>query len=296
MSNRILGWKYYNHAAIPTTAPHEEPDLTSIKDGSIWHIEGKKPLLARYTTNWDCGYDTGWWYVIKDTPFDISALKTKRRYEITKAMRFFDVKEIKTSSFIDDLCEIQEKAWAVYPAKYRPVFDKQAFVKMLAQWDDQINQGSLKIFGAFFKENGKLCGYTNVVCREKYFSLAIQKAIPDFEKYSLNAALLNGILDSLNDKLAQGYYVSDGARSIVHETHFQDYLEKYFGFRKAYCRLNLAYPSLYRTIISFLFPIRRVVEIFGLRIGLFHQISGILKMEEIVRKCKKTQMDSAHKH
>ena len=24
---RIEGWKYYNHAAIPTTAPHEMPDL-----------------------------------------------------------------------------------------------------------------------------------------------------------------------------------------------------------------------------------------------------------------------------
>ena len=29
-------WKYYNHAAIPTTAPHEEVDLSPINNGSIW--------------------------------------------------------------------------------------------------------------------------------------------------------------------------------------------------------------------------------------------------------------------
>ena len=48
----IQGWKYYNHAAIPTTPPHIEPDLTPIKDGTIWKIDGS-PLLARWTTDFD---------------------------------------------------------------------------------------------------------------------------------------------------------------------------------------------------------------------------------------------------
>ena len=36
----IDGWRYYNHAAIPTCAPHEEPELTPIKNGSIWKMGG----------------------------------------------------------------------------------------------------------------------------------------------------------------------------------------------------------------------------------------------------------------
>ena len=32
----IKGWKYYNHALISTCAPHEVPDLSVIKDGSVW--------------------------------------------------------------------------------------------------------------------------------------------------------------------------------------------------------------------------------------------------------------------
>ncbi len=37
---QIDGWKYYNHAIIPTTAPHEEPNMIPINDGSIWRIGG----------------------------------------------------------------------------------------------------------------------------------------------------------------------------------------------------------------------------------------------------------------
>lgn len=41
-------------------------------------------LLARWTTDWDCGHKTQFWYVIKDDMYDISVLKRKRRYKINK--------------------------------------------------------------------------------------------------------------------------------------------------------------------------------------------------------------------
>lgn len=58
-------WKYYNHALIPTCAPHEEPDLSKIKNNSIWKIEkGKHPLLVRWTVNFDSTSPLEWWYII----------------------------------------------------------------------------------------------------------------------------------------------------------------------------------------------------------------------------------------
>ena len=36
----IEGWRYYNHAAIPTTEPHERVNLRPINDMSIWKIGG----------------------------------------------------------------------------------------------------------------------------------------------------------------------------------------------------------------------------------------------------------------
>lgn len=36
----LKDWKYYNHAVIPAVEPHEEPDLSCIKDRSIWKVGG----------------------------------------------------------------------------------------------------------------------------------------------------------------------------------------------------------------------------------------------------------------
>lgn len=40
MEMQIEGWKYYNHATIPTTAPHEIPDLRAVENGDVWKIGG----------------------------------------------------------------------------------------------------------------------------------------------------------------------------------------------------------------------------------------------------------------
>lgn len=280
---KIPDWKYYNHAAVPSIAPHEKPNLDPIKDGSVWSVDGKKPLFACYTTDWDCDYDTGWWYIIKDTPFDISLLKTKRRYEITKALRFFDIKEIRPTEYADSLADVQEQAFSAYPAKYRPIFSKGSFIKSLQNWNKQIESGSLKVFGAFFKETNELAGYSYIIINETYLNFAVQKTKPNYEKFNVNAALVYGVLESFKEKISKDYYICDGARSINHETRFQDYLEKYFGFRKAYCKLNTAYPPLSKFAITLLRPFQRFIDFLGHHFGLFHQISAILKIDGIAR-------------
>lgn len=44
MQNITSEWKYYNHALIPTCAPHETPDFSVIEDGSAWK-NGGVPFL-----------------------------------------------------------------------------------------------------------------------------------------------------------------------------------------------------------------------------------------------------------
>lgn len=97
----LKDWKYYNHAIIPAVEPHEKPDLSCIKDRTIWKVGGI-PFLARWTTDYDCGCETSWWYVIKDTPFNIATLKAKRRYEINKGKKNFEVRRINPSEYVED--------------------------------------------------------------------------------------------------------------------------------------------------------------------------------------------------
>lgn len=121
-------WRYYNHALIPTTAPHEPVDKAKM------NLRVSGVLFARWTEEFDCNKKNLWWYVIKDTPFDIKDLKVKRRYKINKGLKNFDVKVINASEFAEELFEITFLAYAQYPAKYRPIIDREKFKKDISGW------------------------------------------------------------------------------------------------------------------------------------------------------------------
>lgn len=274
---KIDGWKYYNRAAIPTTPPHTAPDMTPITDGRIWQIDGGKPLLVRYTSDYDCADATEFWYVVKDTPLDLSALKAKRRYEINKGLKNFDVLPIDPTLYGEALYEVQQAAFSAYPAKYRPRLDRDAFLTGLGGWTD------CTVYGAFSREDGRLAGYSILQNeRDGYADFSVQKTDPAYESKGLNAALVAGMLEDKRELLLSGGYICDGARSISHETAFQDYLEKYFGFRKAYCGLELVYRPPVRLCVALLFPFRSLLRRLD-SVGAIHRINGVLTMEAIRR-------------
>ena len=131
---QVEGWEYYNHAMVPKVPPHQIPDMRPIENGDIWKFGGE-PLFARWTTNWDCGFETNWWYVIKDTPFDIAALKSKRRYEVNKGTKNFVIRVITPCEYKEQLYCIQIAAFSAYPKKYRPLVDKDKFLNGIDAWE-----------------------------------------------------------------------------------------------------------------------------------------------------------------
>lgn len=272
----IKGWKYYNHAAIPSTAPHEIVDTTPIMNNEIWKTE-EKPFLARWTSDWDCGYETNWWYVIKDRPFDISALKSKRRYEINKGNKNFVVKEIDPAEWGEDIYRVTVAAYETYPESYRPQISHDQFTAQVRYWS------FYKTYGAFSIDDNTLCGYACLIKNGVYIDFCIMKAIPEKEKLGLNAAMVNMILVDNEDFLNNGGYICDGARSIQHETAFQDYLEKYFEFRKAYCKLHIVYSPRYKMLVNFAYKFRNLIKVFE-KNPMARKIIALLKMEEIYRE------------
>lgn len=273
---KIKGWKYYNYAVIPTTPPHEIADMTDVKNGHIWKIGGGIPLFARWTSDFDCEQETDWWYVIKDTPFDINVLKAKRRYEINKGKKNFNVKIINPTDYIDKLYEITVAAYSQWPEKYRPQVNESDFKEEVKRW-------KCIVFGAFDMKNDFLNGYALLTETKHHSEFQVLRVRPEAERKGVNAAMVAGILEYYNDRLGKAFYINDGSRSIRHETAFQDYLEKYFGFRKAYCKLNIKYRFPFGFCIKILYPFRNKINK-GSRLGSL--ISGVLQMEEIQRNCK----------
>lgn len=271
----LEGWKYYNHALIPDRPPHDQPDPAPVESGTAWKQE-PRALLARWTTDFDCGYETGWWYVIKDTPFDLAALKAKRRYEINKGSRYFEIRRIDPNCYREELFAVEKAAFAGWPEKYRPKADHGSFVRSAAGWD------RFRVYGAFHRDEGILCGYALVKVSGNWADFCVLRTMPRWESQAVNAALVSGILTDLGPFLEQGGYLCDGSRSISHETAFQDYLEKYFGFRKAWCRLHLRFRPGIGAVLGCLYPLRKLLRRWD-GIGLVHQINGLLKMKEIAQ-------------
>ena len=267
------GWEYYNHALIPTTAPHEE--VIEMGSGFWKNWGGKVPLFARWTSDFDCGYETNWWYVIKDSPFGINAIKSKRRYEIRKGLKNFEIRIINAADYLEELYQVTVRAYAEYPKKYRSQINKQDFITELDAWK------IYEVYGAFDTESGKLCGYAWINVFKEYINFCVLKADPEYEKLRINAAIIYTILERYNSRLGKKFYVYDGARAILHEIKFQDYLEKYFQFRKAYCHLHIRYRLWIKIAIRILYRFRRIFE--NTDLNIFNRINVVIKMEKILR-------------
>lgn len=264
-------WKYYNHALLPDCKPHETPSTPPKIVG------GKNIFFARWTSNWDCNEDTGWWWCIKDTPFDMNLLKSKKRYEIKKGIAHFDVRIIAPEEYVDELYAINKETLESYAKSYRVIPDRNSFVRLIPSWSTT--------FGAFDRNTGQLCGYILMGHqRDEVLYFSSMCVLQSCEKMYINVALVYSMLEHYNDKLCNGYYIVDGETNINHVTNFQNWLCDKFQFRKVNVKLNIIYNPLVGGIVKIIYPIRSAIYKFGLDNKWLHKISGVLKMEEIRRR------------
>ena len=277
-----MEWMYYNHAMIPATPPHIDVDISPIQDNSIWKMKksGEIPLLARWTTEYDCGYETEWYYCIKDTPFELDNIKSKFRCDIRKGLNFFMVKRIDPCEHIQEIWDIQVEAYSTYKKMYRPRLEYKKLEKeILTDWKEKI------VFGAFKKDTGEMVSYSIFLNKMSYIEFAILKSKPECERLKVNAAMIAECLFFFNEDIRKGIYICDGERNILHQTTFQDYLERTFKFRKAYCKVNVVYRPVVGIVVNCLFPIRKMFKNSSNK--LCYYIYGVLQLEEIYRKQQK---------
>ena len=280
VEKKLTDWRYYNHAMVPACAPHEKVNTDAVINGEIWqNCNGEGyPLLARWTSDFDCGYETEWWYVIKDQPFEIDKIRSELRRRIKKGSSYFEVRYINSSEYAEQLADVQITAFSAYPEKYRPVVDRE---KTINGFKSDKNG---KYYAAFKRDTGEMCAYVILNPKGQYMNLSVEKSKPQYEKLQVNAAMIYGVLDAEKEFLKTGY-ICDCERNVNHETAFPDYLIKYFGFRKAYCKLHMAYRPWFEVLIRCLYPFRGLLRNFD-SIGLVHQANAVLKMEEIARSCR----------
>ena len=287
MVNSDNGWRCYQHCFIRNdyeTPISGNPDFNEIereylKDKSKNSKE--KCFFAQYITAFDVNSPTEWWFTIKDDFYDLTKVNSKKRYEITKAKKFCYAKKITAYDYASRLFDCYRESFTAYPVKYRPThFDFNAFKETCRQWDRDENQ---RIYATFLLENDLLIGFCVVIHRGKMLNLSQLKTNPAFEKYNSNASLVDCMLTDWNKQLKDGsVIISNGSRSIKHETNFNSYLEKYFGFRKAYCNLRVVYKFPFGIIIKLFKPFKKFLKLSNN--SLMYNLYCVMKLDDFSTK------------
>ena len=274
----IEGWKYYNHAAIPTTAPHLAVNLAPLYDKTIWKIDGGPILLVRWTTDFETCSDTHWYYLVKKAPYNEESLTKKARKNIRYAHRHCIVKRINPWDYLDELFDVYNAAYEKYENADNQL-DKDDFITHLIS-------DKLEFWAGFSNnENKKLIGWISVNPQNDYCDISVAKFHPEFLKLRVSDALYSTILDYyLNQKKL--LYVSSGTKSINHVTNTQEYKISHFGYEKVNCVLHIMYNPSIAWIIPILYKFKSVL-IKADNIKLIHQINSVMALESIVRYEKK---------
>jgi hypothetical protein len=250
-----------------------------LKNKTIWkQFKPNHPLLACWTTHFDCNYETGWWYCILDKPFDINTLSSNRRTKIKQAIKNFEIRVIDVKEYANQMFNVQQSAWKTYHKTGTFDTERKCFCKEVEQWKDLV-------FGAFDKESNQLAAYYRVKVNPSYIELITIKSNPDFEKKRVNLAIMFFVYNYFSKDIEQGKYLCGGSRNVYHQTNFQEFRENNFGFRKAYTHLHIQYAPFVSPLIKLLYPFKKIIK--KLSFTFTNQISGVLLMEEICRNQRK---------
>ena len=268
-------WVKYQGILMPAVSIPLEPTFFSLRELQQLLKRSRVPLVRwsdKFTDK-----KTEWWWVTTSSAVDIMKLNRGTRNEIRRGNKRCVVKQLKAEWLAENGYQCYYSAYRRY-RNAKPA-NEEVFRKQLKE---KIDKNCFEFWGVF--ADNKLAGYCECVLLGKTVSTSVIKYHPDYlRKYYSAYALTFAVLDNyLNRKKFN--LVSNGERSIAHDTNIQSFLEQ-FGFKKQYCQLNVIYSPLFGLLVKIVYPLRRLIDIIYklIPINFLHKIAIILRQEKIRR-------------
>jgi len=257
-------WRVYQKSVLQASLKPQAVSLSA--DEAARLLKDSGALLVRYfTRTFDA--PTEFWYTSCEQ-YQFDALSRKARNQIRRAYKTCQVKQIDASWLAANGYECYSAAFARY-RKARPQ-SLASFRRNLL--GDQA--GPFDFWGVFADE--KLIAYAKCAVGDDYVAIVVAKFHPEHLHFYPAYALLDTILKLyVQDR---GKPVSNGFRSVAHDTNMQEFLEK-FGFHKVYCDLCVVYRPLIGLVVKALYPLQPIVE----RVRSVPALGALLTQERIQR-------------
>lgn len=271
-----MPWVCSNRKLVPLVPPHRMRPVDSSQITNA--IRKTNALLALWHERWDTD-PCEWWRVVCDNAcYDLELLSKNARRDIRAGLRRCEVRRLDPDVFLDHGFEVYTSAQARYGANVETM-TAERFQTMVRK--NQSYAGR-ETWGAFANE--RLIAWVSCIVQDDIVNLSWAKSNPEYLRLLPNNALCYELTRHyLRDR--QMRYVSDGTRSVLHDTNFQDFLCK-MGYRRVYCPLKIAMKPVVRLAITS--GMHRWGTLLGLNRVLpkpWEQFGAVCRAHEIAKAC-----------
>jgi hypothetical protein len=266
-------WEIYKKALIPATVGPGFANISTAEAESLLQESGA--LLLRYSSD-PSGAETDWWYVICDR-YDPKSLSKRTRQRIGRGLSECQVRRLEPEWLAQHGYECYTAAFGRY--KHSVPANVASFRRGVLSALD----GPVEFWGIFRDE--KLAGYGQCIVDGNSVGTSVIKLDPAYLDYCTSFALISQMVEHYVGE--RGMVISNGNRSVAHDTNFQDFLLR-LGFRRQFCRLNVIYRPWLKLAVRSVFPLRRGLEHLGNNAYL-RNLRALLCQEELKRLCHDRQ-------
>lgn len=274
-----LPWRVYRKSLEPMVLPHmmKPVDRTKVRQA----MKQAGALMARWVDMWDTQECRWWWVTCDNKDYDIENLPKRGRRDVRAGLRRCEVRRLEPTSQW-----LSEHGYAVYRNAYlgyggEAPLSAEQYARDVLRGADYSGRES---WGAFIGD--KLIAYSRCLVQDNAVLLANAKSDPVHNKALPNNALTYTLTRHYLKE--RGFlYVTDGSRSVAHDTAFQSFVER-MGYRKVYCPLRL---ELTPTLASL---VRLKPHKWGKYLGLGKIAPGLLRKTDILSSLNAIANDCRH--
>ncbi len=241
-------WQNYKGILLPAYLPHVVP--AGISASASHALKKSNVMLARWTEHFDSAADSKWWFVMRDGAYSRKDLSSNTRSKLSRGSRRLEVRPVSPAEMMFkgyDVCKaaVSRYSWE----EFLP--SRNAFTARVEAAAS--HPSSMEFFGVF-RGSEMLAFSENHVQKNGVFLESIWYApsgLKDYSSYVLVDAILEEYLEHRGFR-----YVSDGSRSIYHETGVHDFLIEKFGFRRAHADMRIMYAPAFALAMRMSRPLR----------------------------------------
>ena len=267
-------WRDNQGGIFPLSPPFKLAGMDESKARQI--MKDHRALFLRWESDFDQIEEGGWWHIVKNQADPLETLPKKTRYMVRKAAREYEARPVDVGTIVDNGYDVYTQAYKRYNT-HEPMFSRTRFCGAVKELPKET-----EFWGVYEKASGRLVAFSeNYVEAETCFYVTMWIEPESLTKFAGYLLFHEMELHYLGDR---GFkYISDGARSLSHDTNIHNFLISKFKFRKAFARLHVVYAPWIGGAVAITYPFRKWIEKIPLKS--FKKVSILLRQEEVRRQC-----------